>query len=160
MIESPVTEKTNENQPAWFTLLRIALGGILFWKGIVFIRDTQYLESLIGKTGIGALTPYTDFLAFMVAYLSLLCGLFIACGLFTRTSSIIMIPILFISVFFVNTKNFGSSTFEWILSFVTLILLIFFAIKGSGALSADEFFRSYYKAGTEDGNTKKFFKAL
>lgn len=160
MIESPVTEKTNENQPAWFTLLRIALGGILFWKGIIFIRDTQYLESLIGKTGIGALTPYTDFLAFMVAYLSLLCGLFIACGLFTRTSSIIMIPILFISVFFVNTKNFGSSTFEWILSFVTLILLIFFAIKGSGALSADEFFRSYYKAGTEDGNTKKFFKAL
>ena len=125
MIESPVTEKTNENQPAWFTLLRIALGGILFWKGIVFIRDTQYLESLIGKTGIGALTPYTDFLAFMVAYLSLLCGLFIACGLFTRTCSIIMIPILFISVFFVNTKNFGSSTFEWILSFVTLILLIF-----------------------------------
>jgi uncharacterized membrane protein YphA (DoxX/SURF4 family) len=86
--------------------------------------------------------------------------LFIACGLFTRTSSIVQIPILVIAVFFINTRNHGNSTFEWILSIITLILLVFFAIKGSGALSADEFFRSYYKAGSEEGNTKKFFKAL
>jgi len=160
MIESPVTEKTNDNQPGWFAILRFALGMILFWKGIVFIRDTEYLKQLIGRTGIGGLAPYSEFLTFIVAYLSLLCGLFIACGLFTRTSSIVQIPILIIAVFFVNTRNYGSSTFEWILSIITLILLVFFAIKGSGAISADEFFRSYYKAGTEDGNTKKFFKAL
>lgn len=160
MIESPVTEKTNDNQPGWYSLVRFALGMILFWKGIIFIRDTEYLKLLIGRTGIGALTPYTEFLSFVVAFLSLLCGLFIACGLFTRTCSVIQIPILIIAVFFINTKNFGSSTFEWILSIVTLILLVFFAIKGSGALSADQFFRTYYKAGTEDGNTKDFFKAL
>jgi uncharacterized membrane protein YphA (DoxX/SURF4 family) len=160
MIESPVTEKTNDNQPGWFSLLRFALGMILFWKGIVFIRDTELLKQLIGRTGIGALTPYTEFLSFVVAYLSLLCGLFIACGLFTRTSSIVQIPILVIAVFFINTRNYGNSTFEWILSIITLILLVFFAIKGSGALSADEFFRSYYKAGSEEGNTKKFFKTL
>ena len=39
-----------------------------------------------------------------------------------------------------------------------LLLLILFAIKGSGALSADEYFRSYFKAGAEEGNTKRFFK--
>ncbi len=160
MIESPVTEKTNDNQPGWFSLLRFALGMILLWKGIIFIRDTELLKSLISRTGIGVFSPYAEVLSFIVAYLSLLCGLFIACGLFTRTSSIIQIPILLIAVFFINSRNYQSSTFEWILSIITLILLVFFAIKGSGALSADEFFRSYYKAGTEDGNTKKFFKAI
>jgi len=49
--------------------------------------------------------------------------------------------------------------FELALSIITLILLIVFAIKGSGTLSADEFFRTYYKAGTEDGNTKRFFES-
>ena len=160
MFESPVTEKTNDKQPAWFSLLRFALGMILFWKGIVFIRDTELLKALISRTGIGVFSQNSEVLAFIVAYLSLLCGLFIACGLFTRTSSIIQIPILFIAVFFINIRNFENSTFEWILSIITLILLVFFAIKGSGALSADEFFRTYYKAGTEDGNTEKFFKKL
>ena len=160
MVERPVTEKTNDKQPAWFSLLRFALGMILFWKGIVFIRDTELLKTLISRTGIGVFSQNSEVLAFIVAYLSLLCGLFIACGLFTRTSSIIQIPILFIAVFFINIRNFENSTFEWILSIITLILLVLFAIKGSGALSADEFFRTYYKAGTEDGNTEKFFKKL
>jgi putative oxidoreductase len=160
MFESPVTEKTNEKQPAWFSLLRFVLGMILFWKGIIFIRDTELLKTLISRTGIGVFTQNSEVLSFIVAYLSLLCGLFIACGLFTKTSSIVQIPILFIAVFFINIRNFENSTFEWILSIVTLILLVFFAIKGSGALSADEFFRTYYKAGTEDGHTQKFFEKL
>jgi hypothetical protein len=58
----------------------------------------------------------------------------------------------------VNIKAAGQSSFELILSIIVLFLLILFAIKGSGSLSADEYFRSYYKAGNEEGNTKKFFK--
>lgn len=158
MMESAVTEKTSITQPAWFTLLRILLGLILFWKGIVFIRDTELLKQLIARTGIGTFSANSEALAFVVSYLSLLCGLFILSGLFTRTSSIVQIPILFIAVFFVNFKRIGESNFELILSVIVLILLILFAIKGSGTISADEFFRTYYKAGSEDGNTKRFFK--
>lgn len=158
MIESSVTEKTSASQPAWITLLRIALGFIIIWKGIVFIRDTALLEVLIQHTGIGGFSNNSQVLSFIVSYLSLLCGLFIATGLFTKTSSIIQIPILVVAVFFVNAKNIGENSFELILSVIVLILLVFFAIKGSGTLSADEFFRTYYKAGTEDGNTKRFFK--
>ena len=44
MLETPVTEKTSIKQPAWYVLLRILLGIILFWKGIVFIRDTELLK--------------------------------------------------------------------------------------------------------------------
>ena len=53
MLESPITEKTSVNQPAWLTLFRIILGLVLFWKGIVFIRDTAQLEQMIQQTGIG-----------------------------------------------------------------------------------------------------------
>lgn len=160
MVQSPVTEKTSFKQPVWLTLLRIALGFILFWKGIVFIRDTELLKLLIEHTGIGVFSKNSEILSFVVAYLSLLCGLFIACGLFTKTSSIVQIPILFIAVFFVNAKNIGETGFELVLSIITLLLLVLFAFKGSGTLSADEYFRTYYKAGDEDGSTKRFMEKL
>lgn len=160
MIEHPVTEKTTIKQPAWYSLLRFALGIILFWKGIVFIRDTELLKILVQQTGIGVFSQYSEVLAFIVSSLTLLCGLFILTGLFTRASCIVQIPIVFIAAFFVNIRRVDQSAFEFILSIIVLILLIFFAIKGSGAISADEFFRSYYKAGAESGNTKKFIEKL
>lgn len=159
MIESPVTEKTSLQQPAWFTLLRIALGLVLFWKGITFIRDTAFLDALIRQTGVGIFTRYSGMLSFVVAYLSLLCGLFIFSGFYTRTACIVQIPILLIAVIFVNMKQIDISRFEFILSIVVLLLLVWFAFKGSGTISADEFFRTYYKAGTEDGHTGRFFKS-
>lgn len=160
MIESPVTARTNEKQPAWFSLLRFALGIILFWKGIVFIRDTELLKLLVERTRIGIFSENPEVLTFIISYLTLLSGLFILSGLFTRACCIVQIPIVFIAVFFVNIQMIDKSTFELILSIITFILLIFFAIKGSGSLSADEFFRTYYKAGTENGNTRKFLEKL
>ena len=158
MIESPVTEKTHITQPAWLTILRIALGIVLFLKAIVFIRDTSLLQTMIQNTGIGLFSKNANALSFIVAYLTLLCGLFILSGLFTKTASIVQIPILIVAIFFVNSKNISQSSFELIVSVIVLVLLVVFAAKGSGTLSADEFFRTYYKAGTEDGNTKRFFK--
>lgn len=158
MLETNVTEKTHV-QPIWVTGLRVILGFILVWKGIVYIRDTSLLQTLIERTGIGVFSQNSSILSFVVAYLSLLCGLFIACGLWTKISSIVQIPILIIAVFVVNFNHFTEQGFELVLSIITLILLIFFAIKGSGTHSADEFFRTYYKAGTEDGQTKRFFES-
>ena len=155
MQETNVTEKT-EIQPLWFSFLRIFLGLFLLWKGIVFIRDTALLEQLIERTGVGVFSNNSSTLSFIVAYLSLLCGLFIASGLWTKIFSLIQIPILIVAVFFVNLNRIDTSTVELIMSIITLGLLIFFAFKGSGSLSADEFFRSYYKAGTQDGQTKRF----
>lgn len=159
MSESNITEKTSITQPAWLTVLRIALGLILFWKGITFIRGTSDLQELLQRMSIGVVDKNYQVIAFLITYLNLLGGLFIIVGLFTKTSCIIQIPILIGAVFFVNTKNgLNQSTFELVLSAIVLVLLILFAIKGSGTISADEYFRSYYKAGAEDGNTKRFFK--
>ncbi len=158
MQEGKVSEETTV-QPLWLTALRMLLGFILAWKGIVFIRDYALLEKFIEETGVGFLSQNGKSLAFVVSYLSLLCGLFIGSGLWTKLFSGIQIPILIVAIFFVNIKGMGDSPFELILSIITLVLLIVFVIKGSGKLSADEFFRTYYKAGTEDGKTKNFFKS-
>lgn len=159
MKESNITENTNVNQPAWLTIIRIALGLILFWKGITFIKDSSDLQLLLHRMAIGVVDKNSEVIAFFITYINLLGGLFITVGLFTKTSCIVQIPILIGAVFFVNTKDgLNQSTTELILSAIVLVLLILFAIKGSGALSADEYFRSYYKAGSEDGNTGKFFK--
>jgi len=157
--EAHLTEQTSITQPRWLTIIRIALGLILFWKGITFIRDSSDLQLLLQRMSIGVVDQNSQVIAFIITYVTLLGGLFITVGLFTKTSSIIQIPILIGAVFFVNTKSgLNQSNSELILSAIVLLLLILFAIKGSGVLSADEYFRSYYKAGSEDGNTKKFFK--
>jgi len=159
MKDIDITEKTSIDQPRWLTILRIALGLILFWKGITFIRDSSDLQLMLHRMAIGVVDKNSEWMAFLISYINLLGGLFIVAGLFTRTSCLVQIPILFGAVFFVNTKHgLNQSTSELILSAVVLILLILFAIKGSGVLSADEYFRSYYKAGSEEGHTKKFFK--
>lgn len=159
MEEAHITEKTSVSQPRWLTIVRIALGFILFWKGISFIRDSSDLQLMLHRMAIGTVDKNSDWIAFLITYVTLLGGLFIMVGLFTKTSCIVQIPILIGAVFFVNTKEgLNQSTSELVLSAVVLLLLIFFAIKGSGVLSADEYFRSYYKAGSEEGNTKRFFK--
>ena len=159
MSEADITEKTSTSQPRWLTIVRIALGFILFWKGINFIRDSSDLQLMLQRMSIGVIDKNSEWIAFLITYINLLGGLFIVVGLFTKTSCIIQIPILVGAVFFVNTKHgLNQSNAELILSVIVLLLLILFSIKGSGVLSADEYFRSYYKAGSEEGNTKKFFK--
>ena len=159
MKEANVTEKTSGTQPRWLTIVRIALGLILFWKGINFLHNSSDLQLMLQRMPNSVINKNTEWIAFLISYINLLGGLLIVVGLFTKTSSIIQIPILIGAVFFVNTSHgLNLTTFELVLSAIILILLILFSIKGSGYLSADEYFRSYYKAGAEDGNTKKFFK--
>lgn len=156
MQEAPLTERTSI-QPWWMTLLRIVLGLILIWKGIIYIRDTTALQQLIETTGVGVFSTNSEILSFIISYLSLLCGVFIGVGLFTRASSVVQIPVLIVAVIFVNIRGITNG-FELVLSIVTLLLLIFFTIKGSGQFSADEYFRTYYKAGAEEGRTDPVFE--
>jgi putative oxidoreductase len=141
MSQTIMATKKSVNEPGWLTILRIALGIILIWKGIDFIRDISALELLIKQTGVSFFTENEDALALVVTILTLLCGFFIVVGFFTRIASIVQIPVVLVAIVFVNMKNIDQNTFELVLTIVVLVLLILFAIKGSGALSADEYFR-------------------
>ena len=154
----PIKE-TDSSQPKWLTILRVALGLILFWKGISFIRNSLSLQTMVRQTGIGILDKNAETISFIITYANLLGGFLIIVGLFTRWASIIQIPILIGAVFLVNAREeMNVSSIELILSGIVLILLVIFAIKGSGAISADEYFHNYYKAGYESGHTKKFLE--
>lgn len=155
MSQAITAGKTSVNQPTWLTFLRIALGAVLIWKGFNFIRDTSALKSLVEHTGIGVFTQYSGALALIVTIFTLLCGFFIAVGLFTRISSIVQIPIILVAIFFVNINNIERNSFELTLTIVVLFLLILFAIKGSGTLSADEYFR---RGAALDKNSEGHFR--
>src|SRR5258705_8597509 len=149
-------EKNESRQPKWLTIFRVALGLILFWKGISFIHDSLSLQAMVKIAGISMFDKNEGVVAFIITYFNLLGGLLIAAGLFTRWASILQIPILIGAVFFVNARaGMNEDNYELILSGIVLILLVVFVIKGSGVISADEYFRHYYKAGYESGHTKQ-----
>ena len=158
MSEANITEKTSTSQPRWLTIVRIILGFILFWKGINFIRDSSDLQLMLQRMSIGVIDKNTEWIAFSYYLYK-----FIGRSLHRRRAfykNFMCYPDshTYCAVFLWNTKHgLNQSNSELVLSIIVLILLIFFAIKGSGVLSADEYFRSYYKAGSEEGNTKKFF---
>ena len=157
--DTPPPQSKLSPQPKWLTIFRILLGLILIWKGYTFFKDSASLEEMIRGGGIEMFSNNTRAIAFIITYVSLLGGVFIATGLFTRWMSLLNIPVLVGAIIFVNSKaGMSLSNTELILSIAVLILLIVFTIKGSGSLSADEFFRSYTKAGMESGHTQKLFQ--
>jgi putative oxidoreductase len=157
---NPLKEKSDSRHyPGWLTLLRIVLGLILLVKGFSFFHDSTALESIIRKKGWKLFDTNGEILSFILTYVTLLGGVFIAVGFITRWASLVQIPILIVAVFFINMEGGMSfSNKELLLSFITLVLSVLFVIRSSGPISADEFFRSYTKAGQERGHTKKFFQ--
>jgi len=123
------------------SVFRIGLGLILVSKSIYFIMDMASLERLLQTNQIQVLGSDTSVLSFIIAYLGLLCGIFIGLGLATRWMAILQIPVLIGAVFFVHAHSLEQNGNEFILSLITLLLLLWFAIKGSNGFSADAYFR-------------------
>lgn len=153
------SSKITAHFPKWLTIPRIALGIVILLRGISFFQDMSGLESLVQKPGFAFLQNNAATLAVVITYFNLLGGFFIAIGLFTRWMSILQLPIIIGAIIFVNVEAASRLTsYELGLSVVVLVLLIVFIIKGSGPISADEFFRTYTNAGQKSGYTKKFFQ--
>lgn len=155
MEKEKTTSVKNANQPTWLTFIRVLLGLILLWKGYNFIRDIAELKSLISQTGVGVFTQNMNILAILISILTLLCGVFITVGFFTRLSCLIQLPIVVMAIIFVNIKNIDRNAFELVLTIIVFILLILFALKGSGKLSADEYFR---RGAEVDKSSDKLFR--
>ena len=117
-------------------LLRIALGVIVFIKGLHFMNDTQVLIDLF--------KPIQNLAGGMIAlhYVApahLIGGLLIIFGLLTRWAIFAQLPIIIGAVIinFVSEMN----TTNLILSVIVFILCIFFLLYGSGKRSADYYFK-------------------
>jgi putative oxidoreductase len=117
-------------------LVRMALGVFLFSKGVTFITNFQYLADLlspIDKFGGGMI------LLHYVASAHILGGILIFFGLLTRWSIIAQLPIL-IGAIIINFMGQMHSQ-NLALSFITLVICLFFLIYGSGKHSADYHFK-------------------
>lgn len=140
-------------------MFRITLGFIILWKGFTFFKDSVTVETMLKSGSLEMLGNNSQVIAFIITYINLLGGFFILVGLFTRWMCLIQIPIIIGAIFFVNSKaGMSLSNTELVLAVIVLILLIVFAIKGSGVLSADEYFKNYTKAAIEPGHTNKLFQ--
>ncbi|TCJ13291.1 DoxX family protein [Flaviaesturariibacter flavus] len=122
------------HHPGWVDILRIALGIFLFVKGIAFARDTEALSSLIARENFDSFPVVL--LAHFIIFAHIVGGFFIATGLLTRASCAVNIPILLGALVFVNWQAMHYMTLLPV-SILTLLLLIYFLIVGSGPFSLD-----------------------
>jgi uncharacterized membrane protein YphA (DoxX/SURF4 family) len=129
------------HHPRWLVIVRIALGLFLCAKGISFMRDSQLLERLLyGGRSLSENT--THWLPITITWVHLLGGFLITVGLMTRLMALIQIPILIGAIIFINSQKGGfSPESELGLAILTLLLVIFFLIEGSGPISLDAYFQ-------------------
>lgn len=159
MESATTTPSPSGYKPRWLTLLRVVLGIIILVKGFLFFRDSASLTSMLQSTGFDVMNNNASAISFFITYFNLLGGVFIIAGLFTKWVSLLQIPLIIGAIVLVNSKaGISFSNTELALSMLVLVLLIVFVIKGSGNISADEFFRTYTHAGRKSGYTKKFFQ--
>ncbi|WP_432710483.1 DoxX family protein [Pedobacter sp.] len=130
----------DEHRTKWLDMIRIALGLLIFFKGIALISNHQVAQELIYHNNVFGFSGMMASVAIhIVAFVHLVGGLLITIGLLTRFAVVIQIPILLCAIFFVNIgKGFTVLNSELWLSVLVLILLIVFWVVGSGPLSVDE----------------------
>jgi putative oxidoreductase len=126
------------HHPRWLIFLRVILGLCLIIKGIAFMSDSLHLESLLSETSLGTTK---EWLPLIITWLHLLGGSFIVVGLFTRMSTLLLIPVLLGAVLIINLpRGIFAPGSEFGFSLAVLILLIVFFIEGGGPLSLDNYF--------------------
>jgi uncharacterized membrane protein YphA (DoxX/SURF4 family) len=117
--------------------MRIALGMMLFSKGLHFISNPQALvESQVFQE-----LPYASLLlAHVIIIAHIAGGLLIAVGLLTRLAVLIQLPILVGALIFVkhNDGSILTQNASWHFTLWILLMLFIFGLYGSGCWSADE----------------------
>ena len=131
----------DEHQTKWLAFFRVALGAIIFFKGLYFVSHGGEIETMLANS---AVSLYSVALAHYVALAELVGGVLIMIGLITRTAIGFQIPILLGAIIFVNMQHgFFSIHSELGFSILVLAMLLFFFVFGSGKYSVDEFMKTH-----------------
>lgn len=131
------------HHPQWLVFFRVILGIALFLKGISFLSDMASFEHLVAASSLGLLPAW---LTVAISGAHLFGGFLIIIGLFTRTATLLQIPILLGAVIFINAPiGIIAPGSEFVISLVILFLLVFFFVEGGGPLSLDNYFKRHPK---------------
>lgn len=122
-------------------ILRVVLGIIITFKGILFLTNMDYLNTLLQQSTFHI---SESFWVYYIAVSSLVSGIFIITGLFTKWATLMQIPVLIGAVFFINPGDGGFSlNGEFILSLFVLGMLCYFFIKGAGEISMEHYLKDH-----------------
>ncbi len=127
------------HHPMVLDVIRIALGVFLLLKGLAFMDNSVYLQSLIENQHLIAISSgLLMALVYYVTFAHLVGGVLIIMGTLTRFACIIQIPIVLAAVFLNGIFQDSINTMVWP-SIAALVLLVLFTIIGSGPLSLDRY---------------------
>lgn len=121
--------------PILVDFLRIALGGFITYKGIVFTSNFDSFTANIQSVGWIFVAAH---LAHAIIFIHMAGGIILMCGAMTRWMCMLNIPILAGAVIF-NYKQMltADNYMEFPMAMIILGLLILVAITGSGKFSLD-----------------------
>lgn len=141
------------HHPRWLVILRIGLGLFLMAKGVNFMYDSAMLDRLL----YGAAEQQENtrhWLPILITMADLFSGFLIVIGLWTRLVCLLQIPLMIGAIVFINVQKgevFAPQS-ELGLAILTLVLVIFFLIEGSGPLSLDAYFFKNRAPGSSGDN--------
>ena len=126
-----------KNADALIAVVRMGVGVILLWKAMQFFFSQNAFLAQFESIGNMWFAPVIW--AHLVILTHFFGGTCLLMGIGTRIASIMQIPILLGAVFMVHFNSLSSMTnlAEAHLAIVTLALLFFYAIRGSGTHSLD-----------------------
>ena len=127
------------HHPLWIDFIRIALGIFLCYRGYESLVSMSEMIGLMSST-----LSFSNFalvlIGHYIVFAHLMGGFLMTIGLFTRFACIIQIPILLGALFFINTSSTLMQPYtELVLSFIVLMLLLYFLVVGNGPLSFEWF---------------------
>ena len=132
----------DSHHPRFLDIIRIFLGIFLLLKGLGFMDNTANLKYLLESRADITVAPWVlMLLVYYVTFVHMVGGTLIAMGIMTRFSAIMQIPVVFGAVFFVNVLESPFNT-DLASSIVALVLLVLFAIIGSGRWSIENYLKN------------------
>jgi uncharacterized membrane protein YphA (DoxX/SURF4 family) len=120
-------------------LVRVYLGVALFFKGIYFMANRDYLLQIMDEAGSWSIAPAA--IAHYIMPVHLVGGVLLAIGLLTRVAALAQLPILIGAVFYVHLPKLTLMSVEprqnLELSALVLFLTCLVCLHGSGRFSVD-----------------------
>jgi putative oxidoreductase len=128
----------DRHHPKWIDILRVVLGIIFIIKGVALIEHREQVIMMMEKSNIDLFT-FSLSSQYVIAF-DLAGGLFIAIGLLTRLIVLFQLPVVVLSIVFIDYhQNLFALNSELGYLVLILALVIFFLLYGSGSISVDNY---------------------
>lgn len=133
---SKIDRYVSKHYPFVLDLLRIVVGAVIFYQGVMFVKNGEALDMIINRSTIGG---WAFILEHHVAFTLLVGGILITIGLITRWAIAFQFPV-FLGMIINQHATQGLYSVYSELSFaygITIILVLLF-ILGPGPFSVDQ----------------------